>query len=331
MKSKFKLFYGTFIATFLGVVIAVFFLGGYTYVKNLIFSKIYAYKISNDNYSEEMFELDLGAPRISAEEFKKRNVEPEKNYYKIDQDIKFPRLSSTAYLVADIETGEIIEEKNSDKVYAIASVSKLMTALVALETTVLDQRIVINREAIETLGNQGGFQVGQIVTLENLLHSVILSSSNDATEAIADYSGRNFFLDNMNKKADVLGMKDTEYDDPSGLSSNNVSTAKDLFKLVRYIESNYRQIFDISMETIYRGEKHTWYNNNPFAGERNYRGGKNGYTWAAKHTLVTTFNMPLEIDGSNRKIAIIILQSDDVKEDTNKVLYYLLKNVYFSK
>lgn len=250
-------------------------------------------------------------------------------YKKFSETYNFPQVSSKAYLVADLNTGEIIASENRDVVYPIASLSKLMTALVSLETVNQYSEALVSWSAVSTYGKQGGLLSGERVAVGDLLYPLLLESSNDAAEVIAEHAGRNFFIKNMNDKAESIGIYNTSFEDPSGLSENNISTAEDLFKLTKYINQYKNYIFSVTTEKEYKIEGHTWFNNSKFRNDETYRGGKNGYIAAAKHTLISTFDLPLEEFGK-RRVAIVVLQSDDATKDTRAILLYLLENVFYS-
>ncbi len=270
--------------------------------------------------------------------FKKQNVESEEfyggleiikvsgEYSKIDQKLDFPKLTSDVYVVADLETGEVIESKNADEIYAIASLTKMMTAIVSVDTIDQYSPVNITKQAVDTYGQQGNLRVGEILSANELLYPLLLESSNDASEALAIFAGRNNFLKNMNNKAISLGMSKTNFDDASGLSALNLSTANDLLNLTMYINKNYPELWNITKKKDYRLGRRIWRNNSRFINDKNYIGGKNGYTEAAKLTIISLFDLPLS-EVENRKIAIIILQSSKIEKDVRDTLFYLLRNV----
>ncbi len=250
------------------------------------------------------------------------------HYSKLDESIDFPEITASAYLVGDLDTGEVIESQAAGEIYPIASISKLMTALVSVETIDQYSQVSVPKLAVETLGEQGSLRSGEILSASDLLHALLLESSNDAAEALAAFAGRADFIKNMNNRAESLGLSGTSFSDPSGLSSGNKSTAYDLFKLFQYLRENSPEIVKITDKKSYKSKKHTWYNNNKFINDRLYAGGKNGYTSEAKHTLLTTFELPLS-DSSYRNIAIVLLQADKTEKDTRDILFYLLRNISY--
>lgn len=238
-----------------------------------------------------------------------------------------PKISANAYLVGDITSGDIILEKNMDQVHPIASVSKIMTALTALDVVHQRGTSIVSKKALSTYGENGGFYAGEKIKNSDLLYPLLLESSNDAAEIIAEQVGRNYFLRSMNTKASSIGLMQTNFDDPSGLSEKNISTARDLFKLARYTYEFKNYVYDITKLEKYSNGSHTWVNTNHYIDEENYEGGKTGFTNPAKETIVALFDVPMS-EFENRTIAIVLLQSSDKYGDANELIDYLKKNVY---
>jgi D-alanyl-D-alanine endopeptidase (penicillin-binding protein 7) len=146
-------------------------------------------------------------------------------------------LRSASVLVQDAVSGEIVLNKNSDAVLPIASITKLMTAMVMLDRG-LDpqQRVVLSSDDVDALkGSRSRLRTGSVLTRDQLLLLALMASENRAAHALARThpGGLDVFVAAMNEKAAALGMKDSRFVDPTGLSSGNVSSASDLAKLVR--------------------------------------------------------------------------------------------------
>ncbi len=258
-----------------------------------------------------------------------------------------PRTSAKAYLVADIDTGETIISKEPDHVWPIASVTKLMNALVTITTGDLHKTTIVTKEAYATYGSLGGLKIGEKIILNDLLYPLLLESSNDAAEVIAYAYGHDNFMKALNAKAKDIGMDQTYYDDPSGLSEKNVSTANDLFKLASYILTHQPNIFDITRIREYVILHHSWLNQNFALRYENFLGGKNGFTYEASNTMVGLFDMPLTVkeetkegvtsfsknnivdQNNKRRIVIILLKTEDRAGDTDRIMRYLKNNVRF--
>ncbi|HUG76838.1 MAG TPA: D-alanyl-D-alanine endopeptidase [Burkholderiales bacterium] len=145
-------------------------------------------------------------------------------------------LRSSSALVLDAETGEVVINKNGDAVVPIASITKLMTAIVTLERGLeLDQRIVLSREDVRTARRtHTRLRTGTVLTREELLMLALMASENLAAAALGRTypGGMEVFVEAMNAKALELGMSDSRFVEPTGLSPHNVSSALDLAKLV---------------------------------------------------------------------------------------------------
>jgi D-alanyl-D-alanine carboxypeptidase (penicillin-binding protein 5/6) len=249
-------------------------------------------------------------------------------YYLLNNYAPDPHVTASSYLVADLDTGEVILEKNKGMTWPIASVTKLTTALTALEVVNQYKTALVTSSEVATYGDAGHLHKGEELTVHDLLYPLLLESSNDAAEVIADQVGRDNFIKSMNDKVRSIGLTATHYEDPSGLTPKNVSTAEDLFRLLSYIYKYKGYIFEVTRKPNATVNNQTWVNNNKFVHDKNYLGGKNGYTDEANHTLVTTFSMPLS-EFKNRNVAIVLLHSSNKQEDARAILQYLLANVYY--
>ncbi len=146
-------------------------------------------------------------------------------------------LKSSVALVMDQDTNEVLLSKNPDAVLPIASITKLMTALVVAEAKLpLDETLTITQEDVDTeKGSSSRLRVGTQLSREEMLHLALMSSENRAAHALGRHypGGLSAFVEAMNAKAALLGMSDTHYVEPTGLSSKNQSSAKDLATLVK--------------------------------------------------------------------------------------------------
>lgn len=150
-----------------------------------------------------------------------------------DEDL---HLRSAAALVVDQKTGETLYSKNVDIPTSIASITKLMTAMVTLDAELdLNEEIVIGNEDVDRLKGTGSrITLGTRLTREELLHLALIASENRAAAALsrAYPGGRDAFIEAMNRKARALGMQDSRFVDGTGLNSSNRATAADLVKMV---------------------------------------------------------------------------------------------------
>lgn len=305
--------------------------------RNLIFIFIGAAMVGAGSWALSWLGLDGSAQREYVAPADKSFVARVSSYLYSSPADYLP-LSSGAYAVYDLGTGETILQKNQDQILPIASVTKLVTVLASRELLSQDRQVEITRSAWETYGNTGNFRIGEKLPLAIITQSLLLTSSNDAAEAIAETAGRERFINKMNEVAKKIGMKDTNFVDPSGLSPHNVSTPADLVKLVQYIHEKEPDIFEITSAKSYRYKYHTWSNLNRVSLMKYYQGGKNGYTDEAKRTLVSLFEVPISATSSldkqpakeNRLLAVVLLQSDDNRKDTKNLLNYLDRYVAYT-
>jgi len=197
-----------------------------------------------------------------------------------------------SYIVMDARTNNVIEGKNIHLSRSVASVSKIMTAIVALEKGDLNKEVTIIKEDLNTYGSSIYLKEGNTLTLLELIYGLMLRSGNDASLAIARSvagSVENFVL-LMNEKASELEMNNSVFNNPSGLDVNeegNISTSHDLALLMSYSITN-EMFLEIIGSKVYKSEIGTWKNKNKLLTNYKYNlGGKTGFTDKAKRTLVT--------------------------------------------
>ncbi|HTH94454.1 MAG TPA: D-alanyl-D-alanine endopeptidase [Rhodocyclaceae bacterium] len=154
----------------------------------------------------------------------------------VGREMMPPGIQSSSVIVQDQATGSVLYEKNASAIVPIASISKLMTAMVSLDAQP-DMRDVmsISEDDVDRIkGTRSRLTVGTQLTRENMLRLALMSSENRAAYALSRYypGGRTAFVEAMNRKAQSLGLTDTHFEDPTGLTSANVSSARDLVKMV---------------------------------------------------------------------------------------------------
>lgn len=247
--------------------------------------------------------------------------------FEIQENKKSPRVSALSYLVADLETGKIFISQNLNQRLPIASVTKLMTAIVADETLGLDTETTVTGTAINTYGTQGEFRKGERYSVNEIFYPLLMESSNDAAEALALTKDRPTFIFDMNRKAQSIGLFNTTYEDASGLSPQNISTATDLFKLTQYISKYRKYIFDITTEKKKELGKKVWFSNSRFRSDSDYVGGKNGYTDEALKTQVALFDE--DFGEEKRTVVYVVLRSTDVAYDIKMLRDYVHNNVEY--
>jgi len=261
----------------------------------------------------------------------------EKDYYQFtDKNLsEFPEVSAKSYLVADLDSGFVFVEKNSKEQLPIASLGKLMTAVVVAENVDLRKFIFVKPEMLEAYGSTKGLKAGESFRVVELFYPLLIESSNDAAEVLASFLGRTEIIKMMNEKAKAILMNKTEFVDPHGFDLKNVSTAQDLFQLARYVLNTRSPLLEITKGKMVRsfGEvrfeiKELW-NKNVFFNDPNFVGGKTGFLAQSRNNALFIFKFLTE-DEKSRDIVIILLGSDDNKSDTQKIYKWLLENYSLS-
>jgi len=210
--------------------------------------------------------------------------------------MKVNAISASSFIVMDMDSNRILYGSNLHKKRSVASISKIMTCILAIENGDLNKEIIIGDEIKGAYGSGIYIKRGEIVTLENLLYGLMLRSGNDAALAIAHNISNNTldFVKLMNDKAVSLGMNDTVFNNPSGLDDNggNISSAYDMAILTSYAMKNdtYRKIVGTKKYVLKTNmNTYIWYNKNKLLHMADFiTGGKTGFTEIAKRTLVTT-------------------------------------------
>ncbi|MRI68671.1 D-alanyl-D-alanine carboxypeptidase family protein [Gracilibacillus thailandensis] len=204
------------------------------------------------------------------------------------------QVSAENAILMDQETGRVLYEKNADNPTLIASITKILTAIIAIESGKLDEYVKISDNAISTEGSSIYLKKEDKITLKDLVYGLMLRSGNDAAVAISEHIGgsQEGFAYLMNEKARWIGMTNSHFDNPHGLDSEtHFSTAYDMALLTKYAMEN--DIFrEISGTSSYQSSArdYAWINKNKLLTQlyKYSNGGKTGYTRAAGRTLVST-------------------------------------------
>jgi len=212
-----------------------------------------------------------------------------------------PSLYSPSVLVYDVTRGEVVLEKNADDVRPIASLTKLMTAMVVIDKAqAMAATVTVDDADIDRLKHsRSRLPVGTSLEREEMLRLALMSSENRAASALSRSfpGGQSEFIQQMNLKARTLHMADTHFQDPTGLSPDNVSTARDVVKMA--IEaSHYPTISSFTTLTSYEetiGSRTRFYRNtDPIVrwADWDVRLAKTGYTREARRCIVADVDMP---------------------------------------
>lgn len=203
-------------------------------------------------------------------------------------------VSANNAVLIEQSSGRILFSKKAHEKRSIASITKIMTAIIAIEQGDLDDTVTTSREAVWTEGSSIYLEEGEKILLEDLLYGLMLRSGNDAAVAISEHIAGSVegFAYLMNEKARWIGMTNTHFDNPHGLeSANHYSTAYDMALLLRYAMNN--ETFNkISNANSYLSSNRTykWHNKNKLLTSyyEYCTGGKTGFTKKAGRTLATT-------------------------------------------
>lgn len=230
--------------------------------------------------------------------------------------------SAQAAILLDQDSNRILYSKNIDTVRSVASISKIMTGILAVESGKLDRTVTINDLVLRAYGSGIYVKVGERLKLRDLVYGLMLRSGNDAALAIADYVSGDVdkFVEMMNAKAKEIGMKNTTFHNPSGLDEEeevgNYSTAYDMALLMSYAMKNedFKKIVGTKKYTLKTNKNnYIWYNKNKLLQTYQYAtGGKTGYTQKARRTLVSTATK-----GNVNLIAVTLNDGNDFQDHKN--------------
>jgi len=237
-----------------------------------------------------------------------------------------PEIAARAALVGDLLSGEVFWGSNTEERWLLASITKLMTAAVVSRNMPLNQSTTIIESDFRAESSEQNASSGSRFTVGDFMRAMLLASSNESAEAAARIYGRDNFLAKMNANAREWGLNDTFFDDPTGLSASNQSTAADLLKLSGYLYNRYPEIFKITRKPsvfiadLNSGKNILIKNINNFAGRADFLGGKTGYTDEASGNLLSIFSY------KERPITIIVLGTEDRFGDMEKLLNWFESN-----
>ena len=225
--------------------------------------------------------------------------------------------SAEASILVDADSGRVLFAENIDAKMKIASTTKLMTALVAIQSGRLQDTVTVSREAAGTEGSSMYLRAGEKLTLETLLYGLLLCSGNDAAVAIAQHVGGSVpgFVQKMNALARELGMNHSSFANPNGLDHpNHYSTARDMAVLGRAAVQNETLLRMASTRKITIGGRTMTNHNKLLRQMEGCIGLKTGYTRASGRTLVSC----AERDG-RRLVAVTLRDGNDWAD--HKALY----------
>jgi len=251
-----------------------------------------------------------------------------------DWSIKEPEIKARAGVVFDWNGEKFLYQKNIKNKLPIASLTKIMTAIVALENLGLEDIITISRKAVMTEGENGRLIISEKLSVRNLIYIMLIESSNDAAVALADAVDDDFVA-LMNKKAKEIGLENTHFVDATGISKWNYSTIFDLTQLAKYsFNKSFTsseagliwQILGIREIEIRSEDKeisHNLVNTNKLLDEiPEMIGGKTGFTNEAGNCMLTIVEIP---EKPGKYLITVILGTEDRELETKKLIEWAQK------
>ncbi|CAN5370708.1 hypothetical protein BH23ACI1_BH23ACI1_28950 [soil metagenome] len=231
--------------------------------------------------------------------------------YKTDSNgLIVPDVRAAAAIIFNPETGEVLWEENSQVKRSIASITKVMTAVVLLEDDPDLSRVVTVQRSDVYAASVTHLRAGDRISLDNLLHLTLIASDNAAARVIAreSHGGAAAFIERMNEKAIELGLDSSTFADPSGLNPNNISSAYDLSRLISFAAADERIAPIMLMKTYalaVNGRRVSVNNTNRMVreGDVGVLGGKTGFISKAGHCLATLLRLP----HSDQQVAVVVL------------------------
>ena len=238
--------------------------------------------------------------------------------------LKISALSASSSIVMDLDNGRILHQYNIHDERLIASITKIMTAIVTIEYADIDKTVTVGEEILEAYGSAIYIELGEKLTLRDLLYGLMLRSGNDAAVVIANNVAGSMeaFAMLMNEMANKIGMEETYFYNAHGLEesngSGNTSSAYDMALLTKYAMENktFKEIFGTKKYQVKTNYKtYSWTSKNKLIHNYDFiTGGKTGFTEKARRTLVTT--------GSNNNINLVIVTLNDPNDFQDHLALY---------
>jgi len=239
-----------------------------------------------------------------------------------------PSVSAQHAIVIDVNSGMVLYEKNAEEKAYPASITKIMTALLAIESGNLDRKVKVTQSAIGVEGSSIYLESGEVLSLRDLVYGLMLRSGNDAAVATAAEIGGTTenFVKMMNQRAREIGAKNTNFKNPSGLHhKDHYTTAKDMALISREAMKNeeFKTIVKAKSWVTDRGigKFNNFYNKNKVVYQ--YDGGtgiKIGYTKAAGRTLVASS------ERNGMELICVVMNAPDWFDDAYKLMDYVYDN-----
>ena len=237
---------------------------------------------------------------------------------------------SAISIQTNLKQREVLFNKNGDRKLLIASISKLITALIILENIELSEKIEISKGAQDLGGDIEPLKEAEVFFAKDLLYAMIIGSNNAAAQSFSESIGKDRFIKLMNEKAEELGLLDTSFLNPTGLGLDNFSTAEDLAKLAEYLLKERPSVFSITTMPefdLYTADGKTIHeiiNTNDLLREpsdfrKRIVGGKTGFTRQAGQGLLLAIESK---DGQSFLISVVLGSKNRI-EETKKIINWL--------
>ncbi len=241
-----------------------------------------------------------------------------------------PKVDAFAYLLGDVDSGTVYTSQRQDNVLAMASLTKIMTAVVALEHYDLDEDITISADAAATPGSKVYLYAGDTLTVRELLYGLMIRSGNDVAVALAQHApgGEEEFVAWMNEKAKQIGLKQTRFMNPTGLDDPlHYTTAYDLFLLARYALEAHPFLRDIIGRPEYvlksqKGFAYTALSTNQLLGSfLPVTGFKTGTTERAGESYIGLIR-----DENGQETVLVLLNSKARFQEAKTIFWWFLRD-----
>lgn len=271
--------------------------------------------------------LNNGIENVVTYVFPEKKVKAYSDLPVLKQGASFPILSAQSVMAVDLTSGVTLYEKDPNKALFPASTTKIVTALVAIDTYELEQVLKVGKTSV--VGQKMGLVAGEEIKFIDLLNGLLIYSANDAAEVLAQNhpEGRDVFIDLMNKKVKDLGLNNTHFSNPTGLDNGSqFSTTRDLVVVSKEAMKNpiFAEIVGTKEKTVKSIDNrytHRLLNINKLLGEvEGIKGVKTGWTENARENLVTY------IDRNNRKVMVVVLGSSDRFGETKELIEWIFSN-----
>lgn len=290
-----------------------------------VLAGVFAFGINATKNPELTSPLISAGKNVGVNQWFPRNV--------LGVNIEAPEISAKAAFFVDTKSGEVLYQKSAQEKLPIASLAKIMTALIAVEHKGLEDKFTVSQSAAAMEPDKMWLIADESLTLKELLYGVFLISANDAAELMAEgtLGSRKQFMELMNSKALQLGMKDTYFANPTGLdedNNNSYSTAYDIALLSRYAVKHFPFLVDFSSTehiNIPKTDQHQDYDMysgiNLLTTYPGVVGFKTGYTPEAGLTLVTLARR------REHEVIGVLLGSQDRRDEARELLDYSFKKL----